>query len=123
MIKKLVLIFVFIITTTASSSAESVKCHHEASYQNAWCSAHNGIVEFENKDCIRVECLTATHAVEFDFANKWAEGIGQFQKPINFAIKTNEYDSNIEDYSNAPAWAKKQANKYIELSFRYLYST
>lgn len=51
--------------------------HNEYSYQHAWCSAHNGIEEFENKDRTRVDCLTKYHAVEFDFANKWAESIGQ----------------------------------------------
>ena len=51
--------------------------HSEASYQRAWCSMHQGIEEFENKDKTRVDCLTSTHAVEFDFANKWAESIGQ----------------------------------------------
>jgi hypothetical protein len=51
--------------------------HNEASYQNAWCSAHGGVMEYENKDFTRVDCLTATNAVEFDFANKWAESIGQ----------------------------------------------
>lgn len=51
--------------------------HNEASYQNAWCSSHGGVTEYENKDFTRVDCLTATNAVEFDFANKWAESIGQ----------------------------------------------
>jgi len=51
--------------------------HSEASYQHAWCSAHNGIEEYQNKDFTRVDCLTNTHAVEFDFSNKWAESIGQ----------------------------------------------
>ena len=51
--------------------------HSESSYQHAWCSAHKGIEEYENKDFTRVDCLTDTHAVEFDFANKWAESIGQ----------------------------------------------
>ena len=51
--------------------------HSEASYQRAWCSLHNGIEEYENKDKTRVDCLTSTHAIEFDFANKWAESIGQ----------------------------------------------
>ena len=51
--------------------------HSESSYQHAWCSMHNGIEEYENKDKTRVDCLTSTHAIEFDFANKWAEGIGQ----------------------------------------------
>ena len=51
--------------------------HNEASYQQAWCNAHNGIIEYENSDFTRVDCLTKTHAVEFDFANKWHESIGQ----------------------------------------------
>lgn len=51
--------------------------HSESSYQHAWCKAHNGIEEYENKDKTRVDCLTGYHAVEFDFANKWAESIGQ----------------------------------------------
>ena len=51
--------------------------HYESSYQHAWCSAHKGIEEYENKDFTRVDCLTDVHAVEFDFANKWAESVGQ----------------------------------------------
>ena len=43
--------------------------HHESSYQHAWCSKHCGIEEYENPDYTRVDCLTKTHAVEFDFAN------------------------------------------------------
>ena len=60
--------------------------YKESVYQNAWCSANSGVTEFENKDFTRVDCLTDTHAVEFDFANKWAEGIGQalhYQKMTN----------------------------------------
>ncbi len=51
--------------------------HSEAAYQHAWCSLNNGIEEYQNKDFTRVDCLTETHAVEFDFANKWAESVGQ----------------------------------------------
>ena len=38
--------------------------------QHPWCSVHNGIEEYENKDSIRVDCLTEQNAVEFGFANK-----------------------------------------------------
>lgn len=51
--------------------------HSESSYQHAWCSAHNGVEEYQNEDFTRVDCLTDKNAVEFDFANKWAESIGQ----------------------------------------------
>lgn len=61
--------------------------HNESSYQNAWCSMHGGIVEYENKDKTRVDCLTTTHAVEFDFANKWHESIGQ---ALHYGIMTGK---------------------------------
>lgn len=51
--------------------------HNESSYQHAYCTAHNGVEEYELSDKTRVDCLTDTHAIEFDFANKWAESIGQ----------------------------------------------
>ena len=51
--------------------------HREAEYQQAWCSMNDGIEEYENADYTRVDCLTPTHAVEFDFWHKWAESIGQ----------------------------------------------
>ena len=51
--------------------------HYEDSYVQAWCSANGGKAEVENPDGTRVDCVTKTHAIEFDFANTWAEGIGQ----------------------------------------------
>ena len=50
----------------------------EADYQKEWCQHRGGLVEYRLKDKTRVDCLTLTHAIEFDFANKWAESIGQF---------------------------------------------
>lgn len=61
--------------------------HNESSYQHAWCSQNNGIEEYENDDYTRVDCLTETHSVEFDFANKWAESIGQAE---HYALKTGK---------------------------------
>lgn len=61
--------------------------HNEASYQEAWCNAHGGVMEYENTDYTRVDCLTKTHAVEFDFANKWAESIGQ---ALHYGIMTGK---------------------------------
>jgi hypothetical protein len=49
----------------------------EADYTLAWCRERLGTMEVTLKDKTRVDCLTATHAVEFDYAPKWAEAIGQ----------------------------------------------
>ena len=51
--------------------------HSASSYQHAYCSAINGIEEYQLPDKTRVDCLTNTHAIEFDFVNKWSEAIGQ----------------------------------------------
>lgn len=51
--------------------------HLEKEYQTKWCSAHKGIAEYKLPDRARIDCLTKDLAVEFDFASKWAECIGQ----------------------------------------------
>ena len=49
----------------------------ERYYQNKWCNKYFGVQEYELSDKTRVDCLTTNYAVEFDFAQKWAESIGQ----------------------------------------------
>lgn len=49
----------------------------EKYYQDIWCEKNNGQTEVKLIDSTRIDCLTKTHAIEFDFATKWAEAIGQ----------------------------------------------
>ena len=49
----------------------------ERYYQEKWCNEHHGRMEVVLEDGARVDCLTDTLAVEFDFAKKWTEGYGQ----------------------------------------------
>ena len=51
--------------------------YKESEYQKVWCQLNHGILEYQNFDKTRVDCLTDKYAIEFDFASKWAEGIGQ----------------------------------------------
>ncbi len=50
---------------------------HEADYVDYYCEQWNGKTEYILPDRTRVDCLTKTHAIEFDWCEKWAEGIGQ----------------------------------------------
>ena len=80
--KFIVFISILFLQTTAfaqdySNNGHVSHRHYESSYQHAWCNAQNGIEEYENSDFTRVDCLTKNNAVEFDFANKWAESVGQ----------------------------------------------
>ena len=49
----------------------------ESYYVNQWCTQNFGKKEFRLWDTTRVDCLTKEYAIEFDFAKKWAESIGQ----------------------------------------------
>ena len=51
--------------------------HTERWYQTRWCSQAGGEAEVVMSDGSRCDCVTATHAIEFDFGHKWAESIGQ----------------------------------------------
>lgn len=57
---------------------------HERDYQLSHCK---GKVEHVLPDRTRVDCLTDTHAIEYDFARNWAEAIGQ---SLHYAFQTNE---------------------------------
>jgi len=59
------------------SMATSAHALPESHYQDKWCTEHKGKAEVVLPDKTRVDCLTDSHAVEFDFGKKWAEAIGQ----------------------------------------------
>lgn len=82
--KILVLVTLFV---GLSANAYITHEHNEYSYQKAWAEKHNAIMEYKLDDGTRVDCLTSTHAIEFDFANKWAESVGQ---ALYYAIKTGK---------------------------------
>jgi len=49
----------------------------ESYYVNQWCTSDFGRKEAVLWDMTRVDCLAKDYAVEFDFAKKWAESVGQ----------------------------------------------
>lgn len=63
-----------LIPVLLSCSAFSLGSKYEKDYQREWCK---GEIEVVLADRSRVDCMTATHAIEIDWCNKWAEGVGQ----------------------------------------------
>ena len=57
--------------------AEAKRLNHEKHYQAIWCDQAGGVTEYVLPDKARVDCLLDDIAIEFDFADKWAEAIGQ----------------------------------------------
>jgi len=94
-----------------SASALGAHVHKEKEYQAAWCARVDGVTEYRLEDGARVDCLTDTHAIEFDFAPKWAESIGQSlyyarmtgKQPGVVLIMENEGDGRYLDRLNAVA--------------------
>lgn len=78
----------------------------EKYYQQKWCEACNGILEYRLTDGARVDCLTKNYAIEFDFANKWAESIGQ---SLYYALKTGRKPGIVLIISN-----EKDCEKYLK---------
>lgn len=76
-----ILLFVCIRTTQAAH------LYKEKLYQDAWCAAYSGQTEYKLDDNARVDCLTEEYAIEFDFAPKWGESIGQ---ELYYGIKTGK---------------------------------
>jgi hypothetical protein len=73
---KLLTILMLIPTLTFAES--------ESYYQNKYCK---GVTEHVLHDRTRVDCLTDTHAIEYDFSKKWHEAIGQ---SLGYAFETNK---------------------------------
>lgn len=60
-----------------SANCYAKHLYKESVYQKEWCDKYCGVMEYELPDKTRVDCVTKNYAVEFDFAPKWAEAIGQ----------------------------------------------
>jgi hypothetical protein len=63
--KKIPLILIFIVLFPSLLLAK--REHTEKWYQEKWCEAHKGQVEIAMPDSTRCDCVTDTHAIEFDF--------------------------------------------------------
>ena len=80
--KIILLLFIYLI----AMPVQAKHAYLEKEYQTKWCGMRNGIAEYKLNDKTRIDCLLPTMAVEFDFANKWAECIGQ---ALYYGQKTN----------------------------------
>ena len=68
--------FLFTVSSAHAKSEKSEKSAkwHEADFVDAYCQ---GEIEYVLADRTRVDCLTSTHAIEYDWGKKWAESLGQ----------------------------------------------
>ncbi|MBT0663537.1 hypothetical protein KI809_04400 [Geobacter pelophilus] len=71
----------------AAEPAIAAHKHLEKEYQKEWCDDHFYKMEYPLEDGSHIDCLTETHAVEVEFAPKWAESVGQ---SLYYALKTGK---------------------------------
>lgn len=69
----LILVTVFLLPSLIYAKRK----HSEKWYQERWCQEQGGQIEVVLPDKTRCDCVTDSHAVEFDFGSGWAESIGQ----------------------------------------------
>lgn len=73
--KSLKIICILFLIISSFNIAESRQL--ESYYEKYWCEDHNGTTEVILSDNTRCDCVTKKHAIEFEFAHKYAEAIGQ----------------------------------------------
>lgn len=86
-----------------ASPSPAAEKRNEAWYQDQHCQ---GELEHVLSDRTRVDCLTDTHAIEYDWGRKWSEGIGQ---SLGYAFETNRRAGIVlilEDQGDYRYWIK-----------------
>ncbi len=86
----------------------------EKYYQELWCNANNGQLEVVLSDYTRIDCVTDKYAIEFDFARKWAEAIGQ---SLHYSYMTGKKAGIVLIIENPTE--EKYYNRLIPLAKKY----
>lgn len=80
----IVIIVILISSFNVSAKKRPIK---ESEYIKTYCKRFGGVIEYKLKDGTFVDCLTDDEAIEFDFADKWAEAVGQ---SLHYAIMSGK---------------------------------
>jgi hypothetical protein len=83
LMKKILIILFLLITVPTGAGHKRL----EKEYQKEWCESMGGKSEYALPDKTRIDCLTEEYAVEVEFAENWAEAIGQ---ALYYAAKTGK---------------------------------
>ena len=76
-----------LLALTLTASLGAARLNPKAHYQEIAAKKYNGQTEVTVPDGTRCDIVTETHAIEVDFADKWAEAIGQ---SLNYSFQLNK---------------------------------
>ena len=82
--RRIVAALVVAILLPLEGQAEEEKAHI-----SKWCQEKNGITEYPLYDGTKVDCLTDTHAIEFEHATGWGKVVGSLGQAIHYAQLAN----------------------------------
>ena len=88
----------------------------ESYYVNQWCTPDFGRKEAVLWDMTRVDCLAKDYAIEFDFAKKWAESVGQ---SLYYSKMTGKAPAVVLILTNIPSI--DGISVIIAIDFRHCY--
>lgn len=100
-------IIIFFLLIFSSFYLFGQRIHLEKEYQDIFAKKFNVETEVTLEDGTRVDILTNEYAIEADFANKWAEGIGQ---SLHYSVLTGKKPAIlliIEDFTNDKKYLKR----------------
>jgi hypothetical protein len=83
----IVAFFLMLTSCTLFAEAVQVVTHNESYYQRLWALDYDSELEVILKDGTRCDIVTIDHAIEVDWARKWAEAIGQ---SLNYSMQTGK---------------------------------
>lgn len=83
----LITFMVIMASLLTSYSVHAKRDHYEKWYQEQWCQEQSGDMEVVLEDNTRCDCITETHAIEVDFADKWSEAVGQ---STHYSLQTDK---------------------------------
>ena len=76
-----------LLVLSLASSLGAARLNPEAYYQELAAKKYNGETEVVMPDGTRCDIVTEAHAIEVDFADKWAEAIGQ---SLSYSFQLNK---------------------------------
>lgn len=93
----------FFVVVSCFQASEAAHIYPERTYQDYWCTTRGGKTEVRLPDKARVDCVLNDYAIEFDFANKWSESIGQslyyghcLNKKSGIVLIMENYDKDLK---------------------------
>lgn len=103
--KKILLAILFVLLFC--NKIYAAHTHPEKYYQEQWCNANSGIMEYKLDDATRIDCLTPEYAIEFGFVDHKYEDIGQ---SLYYSLKTGKKPAIATIIENS-----KTAQKHLNI--------